>query len=376
MHITLTDRLTDKPQPTKHYTSNTRKAFILNTPTPGATKNWISQGLVAEMAVVIAQLILEDGTSMGPHAFYMRLRDKSTGQLVPGVAVEDMGRKTEANDLDNASISFANVELPCENLLRRFSDVNRETGAYIQTTDVKMRIEVIGQRLLTGRMAIAEAGLVFARTLYQHSQHYADHKRTWAPAKDDTNGPPLSAVPHIAALFQEADERLSELEHFASGVRGRLETVLRKRSIPDADLVEAIGAAKVECITVAMDLCFRLKMELGSYALMMGSGFEHLDFLSMCAFAEGDTKIIMLKMARDRLKAATMGRAVPASSKEESALVSQLQNAMSQAMERGGPAAAQTAWNANFRTVFALAHAIVRRHVTRGSGPVSGKAAL
>lgn len=34
---------------------------------------------------------------------------------------------------------------------------------------------------------------------------------------------------------------------------------------------------------------------------MAGSGFEQMDFLQCCKFAEGDSRILMLKMARDRL---------------------------------------------------------------------------
>ena len=40
-------------------------------------------------------------------------------------------------------------------MLNKFADVRNDE--YVQTTDERMRIEVIGQRLLTGRLAIAEA---------------------------------------------------------------------------------------------------------------------------------------------------------------------------------------------------------------------------
>ena len=36
---------------------------------------------------------------------------------------------------------------------------------------------------------------------------------------------------------------------------------------------------------------------------MAGSGFEQMDFLQCCKFAEGDSRILMLKMARYRLRA-------------------------------------------------------------------------
>jgi len=48
-----------------------RRCFNLHTPNPGASKNWISQGLAADAAVVIAALFV-DGVNKGPHAFFVR----------------------------------------------------------------------------------------------------------------------------------------------------------------------------------------------------------------------------------------------------------------------------------------------------------------
>ena len=59
-------------------------------------------------------------------------------------------------------ILWLDAGLPRDALLNKFADVRED--AYVQTTSERMRIEVIGQRLLTGRMAIAEAALVFAKT--------------------------------------------------------------------------------------------------------------------------------------------------------------------------------------------------------------------
>ena len=126
------------------------QAFTLHTPSDKAAKNWISQGFVAEQGVVIADLRI-GGVSHGPHAFLMALRD-GCGALLPGIRVEDMGRKTTANDLDNARVWFDKVSLPRSSLLNRFADIG-ESGEYVQVGEERMRIEVIGQRLLTGRQA-------------------------------------------------------------------------------------------------------------------------------------------------------------------------------------------------------------------------------
>ena len=53
---------------------------------------------------------------------------------MPGVTVHDMGRKIGLNGIDNAKISFDNVRVPRENLLNRYSDVDKD-GNY--TTEIK-----------------------------------------------------------------------------------------------------------------------------------------------------------------------------------------------------------------------------------------------
>jgi len=50
---------------------------------------------------VVADLKIK-GKSFGPHAFLVDMR--VNGQLVPGISLEDMGRKTVGNDLDNAAM--------------------------------------------------------------------------------------------------------------------------------------------------------------------------------------------------------------------------------------------------------------------------------
>jgi len=41
---------------------------------------------------------------------------------------------------------------------------------------------------------------------------------------------------------------------------------------------------------------------------MDDTGFESMDLLTMCKFAEGDTRILMQKMARDCLKTFMKGK--------------------------------------------------------------------
>lgn len=211
----------------------------------------------------------------------------------------DMGLKTVANDLDNARIRFSDVFVPRESLLSRFVDVTPE-GNYVQLGDEPMRIEVIGQRLLTGRLAIAEAALVAVRQLFLKTRQYAEAKEVNAVS----GAMPLAQLPHLAKLFREADDELTALETFTATVEARLSWELRRGTIPSSDLVEAVSVCKVRDIEVAAAMEHRLEQEVGSYALMAESGFIYKDMLLCCKFAEGDSRILMQKMARDELKSA------------------------------------------------------------------------
>jgi acyl-CoA oxidase len=279
---------------TAHWVEEEQK-FVLHTPDDKAAKNWISQGYTAEMGVVVADLIVE-GKSHGPHAFLMHLRDDK-GDLLPGIRIQDMGTKTVANDLDNARVWFDKVSLPKSSMLSKFAEID-ENGKYHQVTEERMRIEVIGQRLLTGRQAIAEAALVSAKCLHMKTEEYANQK-----VCNGLGGEvPLSSMPQVRNCFTTSYAALDDMIQFAGGVEQRLSECLRNDTIPSPDLVDAIAVCKIKAIEVAIKAVHALRQEVGSYGLMYGTGFELVDMLLCCKFAEGDSRILMQKLARDRLK--------------------------------------------------------------------------
>eukprot|EP00408_Alexandrium_pacificum_P066442 CAMPEP_0171178468 /NCGR_PEP_ID=MMETSP0790-20130122/12766_1 /TAXON_ID=2925 /ORGANISM="Alexandrium catenella, Strain OF101" /LENGTH=473 /DNA_ID=CAMNT_0011643389 /DNA_START=56 /DNA_END=1477 /DNA_ORIENTATION=+ len=271
-----------------------RQMFLLNCPNSDAHKNWISQGLVADICVAVADLRV-GGRSYGPHAFLMELR--RNGQLVEGVELGDMGVKTIGNDLDNAWIAFNNVWLPKTALLDRYGGI--EGDKYVQRQQGVRTMDMIGQRLYTGRCVIARSAVVFARSLYASTRQYTDNKKCWAPKGASLT---LSEIPQLKALYAEAEGELNFMDGFLLQIENQLAACLRAENLPPNELVEAIATSKVKSVELAISLCWRLKQEVGSYALMSGCGFEQLDYLQCCKFAEGDSRILMQKMSRDRIK--------------------------------------------------------------------------
>mmetsp|Transcript_36842 Transcript_36842/g.84904 ORF Transcript_36842/g.84904 Transcript_36842/m.84904 type:complete len:465 (+) Transcript_36842:67-1461(+) len=328
-----------------------KEVFVLNCADEGAKKNWISQGLTADAAVVIANLIVQ-GKPRGPHAFLMTLRE--SGKPVAGVTFEDMGEKTIGNDLDNARISFDSVQLPKTALLDRYATI--EGGKYSQRQAGVANMDMIGQRLYTGRAVIAASTLVFSRCLYNTARGYADNKSCWQPDGAIT----LSDVPQLASLYLEADRELSRCERLRDAVELRLCECLRAGSVPANDLVQMIAVFKVRAVETSIAMCFKLKQELGSYALMGGTGFDKLDYLQCCKFAEGDSRILMQKIARDRLQEFK---------KQASGSKAEVETCMAlgQALVKGG----KTAWNENWIQVYKLADLVADRVMSDTAGPSS-----
>ena len=84
----------------------------------------------------------------------------------------DMGRKTTGNDLDNAWIEFRDVRVPKSALLNRYGDVDAKAGRYVPAVEGARTMDMIGQRLFTGRVAVAQAALTFTRA---HNSHIDKH---------------------------------------------------------------------------------------------------------------------------------------------------------------------------------------------------------
>ena len=346
--------------------------FLLRTPHDGARKNWISQGLTASWAVVFADLLV-GGVSVGPHAFLLRVRDDD-GRAVPGVSLEDMGEKTTGNDLDNASIAFHDVWLPRASLLDRHCDVTWDGRYCLESPDAPTNMELIGQRLFTGRVAVAQGAHEFRRALFRRTRAATDAKSCWAPGGDDGGAKTLalSRVPQLRALYDAAEASEERTGRFLAEVEAKLCDVLRRGGRPDAGLVEAVAAAKVSAVDEAIEYCHRLRQEVGSHALMAGTGFEHTDFLQCCKFAEGDSRVLMMKVARDRVKrfvesAKTRATAPPGTSTRETAAAGKLAEALARERERGVSSAA--AWERHWNEAYDLASLAIENVVNQWVGP-------
>jgi acyl-CoA oxidase len=209
---------------------------------------------------------------------------------------------------------------------------------------------MIGQRLFTGRVAVAWAALTFRNQLFNMTREYAEKKLCWSPNGNTS----LSSLPQLSAIFAESKEKSDVMAKFLTKCEKELSSCLKDNAVPPLALQEAIAVAKVRAVEESIDLCFRLKQEVGSFALMASTGFEQMDFLQCCKFAEGDSRILSQKIARDRFKLLTKkdSEAVKVVD-EETYCANQLAIAMK---ESSLYMDAHAAWNHNHKLVYELAN--------------------
>ena len=337
------------------------KEFVFHSNSEGAKKNWISQGLVADWAVIVARLKVYN-RDMGPHAFLCRVREEGTKEVKRGIAFGDMGRKTIGNDLDNAWVKFDGFRCERGCLLNRYADVLESNGAYVrkggalQGGETMNQMNAIGQRLFTGRVAVAKAALTFCEEVFKHTKKYSDEKLCAMRGTNKT----LSHVPQLKALYEEAERRLKEMSAFVALCKDRLSRVLKARGTPTVELQTAIAVCKIRAVETAIELTFRLKQEVGSYALMDEASFKNSDFLQCCKFAEGDSRILSQKLARDVFSGFLKQNS--ARSIREASLCESIRRQIQKYKEdRGGKYNKIDAWDSCWKDVYALSDAICDR---------------
>jgi acyl-CoA oxidase len=270
------------------------EAFVIHTPNPDCAKRWISNGLVAEWAVVIAKLIIH-AKDYGPHAFIVDMRSK-------GIKRTNMDAKVAFNGLDNALIEFDNVRVERSFLLG--ATVERD-GTYVVDPSLggkdgqPVGFIQVAQRLLSGRIALAGSALGMIRHVCRETENYAESRRI--PVGPDMSIP-LATLPVFSDTVARIKRRHCVLTRFPE----RIESMYVQDKDLSPKLVELIAVAKVSCCDFALDSYHELKRAVGSFSVLEDSPFGsrlNAEALLYCVrFAEGDSAVLCQKIARDAIK--------------------------------------------------------------------------
>ncbi|HWD01230.1 MAG TPA: acyl-CoA dehydrogenase [Amycolatopsis sp.] len=218
------------------------REFVVHSPDPGATKEFIGNAARDGHAAVVFAQLETGGVSRGVHAFFVPIRDED-GNPAPGVTIEDCGPKAGLNGVDNGRLTFDHVRVPREALLNRFGDV-AEDGTYTSPieSDGRRFFTMLGT-LIRGRVSVGgSAGSATKRALalairYGEARRqferpgggevvildYLGHQRKLLPALAKTYALHFAQAELVAKLHDIApdapEEEQRELESRAAGLK-------------------------------------------------------------------------------------------------------------------------------------------------------------
>ncbi len=153
--------------------------MIIHSPSLAAGKEYIGNALHSTMAVVFAQLIV-GGKNHGVHAVLVPVRNKS-GELLPGIVVEDNGYKMGLNGVDNGRIWFNQVRVPKENLLNKYGDIDDQGNYKSPLKNASKRFFTMLGALVIGRISVGLASVSAAKSALTIAVRYALKRQQFAP---------------------------------------------------------------------------------------------------------------------------------------------------------------------------------------------------
>ncbi len=156
------------------------KSFTIHTPNDLARKDYIGNAAShGQMATVFAKLMIDE-VDYGVTAFLVPIRD-SNSKTLPGIRIEDCGRKIGLNGVDNGRIWFDQVKIPLGNMLDRYASISEQGEFQSPITGDSRRFFTMLGTLVGGRIGIPRAGLSAAKSGLTTAIHYGDRRTQFGP---------------------------------------------------------------------------------------------------------------------------------------------------------------------------------------------------
>lgn len=174
--------------------------LVVHTPDRASEKDYIGNAADdGQYAVVFGQLVTADG-GHGVHAVIVPIRDRASGDALPGVTITDDGPKAGLPGVDNGRLKFDEVRVPRTNLLDRFGSIDAD-GLYTSPIESEGRrfFTTIGT-LVQGRVSIAGSAVSATKVAESIAIRYAETRRQF--------GPPDAEDEEVLLLDYRAHQRL------------------------------------------------------------------------------------------------------------------------------------------------------------------------
>jgi acyl-CoA oxidase len=156
--------------------------ITIHSPTKSAGKEYIGNALHGSVAVVFAQLFVKN-INHGVHAFIVPYRDKN-GNLLANIEVKDCGYKMGLNGIDNGRLWFNQIQIPKENLLNKYGEIDAEGNYTSPIQNANKRFFVMLGALVGGRMCVGLGGINAAQVAMATALKYAMRRRQFKADED------------------------------------------------------------------------------------------------------------------------------------------------------------------------------------------------
>lgn len=258
--------------------------YVINTGDDGNCKVWISNGLIANYAVIFTNLYVNNKFEH-IQPFLVKIRDDN-GNVIDGIEITDMGHKHTAEYLDNVCIKFTMLKVDKNSLMNR---------------RVIRNFYCIADRLLAGRIITGMTSLYACKIGVDIIRDFVKQKEIYRNADMETIK--LYELPHIRNIFTEFDEIYTIGENMISNCIIELTHCIDKDQRASRDLVERINCLKILCTEKSRDTVYNIQKNLGSQSLLCMN--TNPNFYVPGVIAEGETGILRQKLVGDSIKLLT-----------------------------------------------------------------------
>ncbi|AOW06967.1 YALI0F10857p [Yarrowia lipolytica CLIB122] len=287
--------------------------FIINTPHIAATKWWIGGAAhTATHTVVFARLIVK-GKDYGVKTFVVQLRNINDHSLKVGISIGDIGKKMGRDGIDNGWIQFTNVRIPRQNLLMKYTKVDREGNV----TQPPLAQLTYGS-LITGRVSMASDSHQVGKRFITIALRYACIRRQFSttPGQPETKiidypyhqRRLLPLLAYVYALKMTADEvgalfsrTMLKMDDLKPDDKAGLNEVVSDVK----ELFSVSAGLKAFSTWACADVIDKTRQACGGhgYSGYNGFGQAYADWVVQCTW-EGDNNILTLSAGRALIQSA------------------------------------------------------------------------
>lgn len=287
--------------------------FVVNTPNLASTKWWIGGAAhSATHCVCFARMII-DGKDYGVKSFVVPLRDPETFNLLPGIAVGDIGKKMGRDGVDNGWIQFTNVRIPRQHLLMRFSKVDK---AGVVTEPPLSQLAYIA--LVGARVGIVMDAFSTARRFLTIAIRYAAIRRQFAvvPGQPETRiidyplhqrrlFPRLALAYAMNAVAFELRESNNRITDNLLTINYKDKSALKSAVNDMKDLFAISAGCKAYSTWATLDIIDECRQACGGHGYSGYNGFGQgfADWAVQVTW-DGDNNVLVLSMGRALIQAA------------------------------------------------------------------------